>query len=153
MNRPRITRVISPRHTPIPVKTKNRRRGDRTRFKLTAIRSCRFRRMLLSSFRSCSAHFSLRISRSMSSPSNFLRSEFLFHTVFYPADPTRDIGFTDACDFRYFALVVAVEVKQDEGSAQRVQFRDEFIKEPNLFWLALRFNRRLQKTLFVGEYM
>ena len=58
-----------------------------------------------------------------------------------------------AYDFRDFLVVVGVEVKQDEGSAQRVQFCDEFVKEPNLFRLTLRFNHRFQKTLFVGEYM
>src|ERR1700679_3699220 len=139
MNRPSIASVTSPGNTPTPVKSEKRRKRDSTRCILTDTRSCRFRRMLLSSFRSCSAHFSLRTSSSIVFPSNFLRSEFLFHPAFQPADPGPGIGFTDTCDFRDLLVVVTIQIKQDERPAQRIQLCDEFVKELHFIRLALRF--------------
>src|ERR1700685_2641181 len=113
MNRPRITRMISPIDAPKLTKKKNRCKGDRTPFIFAAIRSCRFRRMVSSSFRSCSSHFSLSPSRSIVlAPLNLLdATEFLLHLVLKSAYLGRDVRFRDAHDVRDFLVGVPVQVK------------------------------------------
>src|SRR5208283_3839199 len=110
--------------------------------------------MLVSSFRSCSAHFSLSSSSSMlSSLVTNVSAKFLFKCAFQSADFCRDVGFGDSQNLADFRVVVSIEVEKNEPLVQRVKSVDGVVQKPDLVRLAFFFVNDVQQRFFRGKHM
>src|ERR1035438_7489026 len=90
--------------------------------------------IVVSSFRSCSAHFVLSSSNSISSPSypSSDPCEFLPHRRFQAADFSSHVGFADPQHLADFTIGVAVEIEKNQRLVQFVQSLDELVEKPDV---------------------